>query len=456
MENKDDYDWNDYGQDIAEHMIPWAVCAGVALLLFVLSLLIWLFKCLFQCCCKCCRNKSNSSSLFMLRFCVGSSFALVAGVMVCVSLAVHFADNSYESYMQGECAAYRSTYTLQHGTDKQSDNWLGIEPAIDSLNLLKDEFHNNYADYTNENWKGTEWLTITTGYELEAYLSSYYNEHKDDTILSPYPEDSADTELTPSYVNKLGPTTVKDSYTGLIESEMNEQLLPAILYLYSMKALTLYIETQLSTIDDSLKTAIQNLQDFDEDVTQIADDVQNWVLDYDDDATSAWRWFTVACVLLGWCTMLIFLLTICILNLHTYRAARLFCCGWLIFAFIGVLAAVLCALLATGSYVIDDTCDFSSELVTTDGLYKYDYLIPSRSAEYLDVCFNQDGDLASYLGLDIFLDYVDQLLQYYQDLKDLNLSEEDLTIYDSVNTNLNKVTFSTDPNNYENLCRCYR
>ena len=184
--------------------------------------------------------------------------------------------------------------------------------------------------------------------------------------------------------------------------------------------------------------------------------MQNWVLDYDDDATSAWRWFTVACVLLGWCTMLIFLLTICILNLHTYRAARLFCCGWLIFAFIGVLAAVLCALLATGSYVIDDTCDFSSELVTTDGLYKYDYLIPSRSAEYLDVCFNQDGDLASYLGLDIFLDYVDQLLQYYQDLKDLNLSEEDLTIYDSVNTNLNKVTFSTDPNNYENLCRCYR
>ena len=361
------YDWEDYASDLVEQMIPWAVLAGIALLLFVASVLIWCFKCLFSCCCKCCRNKNSSSSKVMLNICVVASFVLVAGVLVCIGLSVSYIDNSFQGYMQGECATYKTTYTLKYGTDRPTDNWIGLSEAIDNLELVRDELKYNYTKYTEKNWQDTEWLT-TDPESLQTGLALYYAKHQGDQILSPNPRDDPDTTITPSYVNDLGPNTEDSTYTGKIQTEMTDELFATILTLYAVKEVTTRAESELNTAISTLQSAIDQLDSFENDVDEIQDKIQDWILDNEDEAVMAWRWFTVACVILGWFTLLILLLTVCIISLHTYKAAKLFCCGWLVFAIIGVLTAVLCAVLAAGSYVTSDSCDFSSELITTEGL----------------------------------------------------------------------------------------
>lgn len=439
----DGYDWNDYASDMVEQMIPYAVLAGVALLLFVLSAMIWCFKSLFSCCCKCCRNKNRASSKFMLNICVLTSFLLVAGVLVCIGLSVNYVDNSFQSYMQAECATYKTTYTLKYGTDKSSDNWVGLSEAIDDFELVRDELAKNYVYYTEKNWKGTDWLTLEPE-NLKASLAAYYAKHANDKILSPNPRDAEGTTLTPSYVNNLGPTTDGSTYTGKILTEMNKDLFPTIVALKSLKEVTILAESQVDDAVLSLQYAIDQLTEFEDDVNEIEDHIKDWFLDYEDEATMGWKLFTLACVILGWLTLLILLLTLCIVSLHTYKAAKLFCCGWLAFALIGVLTAVLCAMLAGGSYVTSDSCDFSSELITTEGLCnlyidKYDYLIPETAAMYLDVCFNQDGDLIRTLHLEQLVATIELIVSYYNFLLDLDITYDSLTKYDSVQENQDKI-----------------
>lgn len=70
---------------------------------------------------------------------------------------------------------------------------------------------------------------------------------------------------------------------------------------------------------------------------------------------------------------------------------------------------------------------------------KYDEVIPSDTAVYLNVCLNEDGDLAEYLGITPYIKATNQLLDEYNEMSTYNYNITHLTHIVSLEVNRDKL-----------------
>lgn len=174
MKNSDSYDWQDYAQDTVIVIIPWAICAVVALILWIIP------GCISACCACCCRKKVSKAPTFLnkiLLFVI--SGALLLGALVCASIDVAYLDDAYEGYNQAQCAAYRMPYEIVYGTEYKESTWIGLIESIDLVDEVIDLLETDYVEATNETFDDTDWLDDQpedSEDAIEEYYGTYNNE----------------------------------------------------------------------------------------------------------------------------------------------------------------------------------------------------------------------------------------------------------------------------------------
>eukprot|EP00360_Condylostoma_magnum_P000399 CAMPEP_0168314832 /NCGR_PEP_ID=MMETSP0210-20121227/9551_1 /TAXON_ID=40633 /ORGANISM="Condylostoma magnum, Strain COL2" /LENGTH=70 /DNA_ID=CAMNT_0008285215 /DNA_START=1157 /DNA_END=1369 /DNA_ORIENTATION=- len=67
---------------------------------------------------------------------------------------------------------------------------------------------------------------------------------------------------------------------------------------------------------------------------------------------------------------------------------------------------------------MNDSCYFSDDLLSPTGLYQYDDIISDElTSDYLNICFNKNGNLTDILDLDLALSFANFLNDDYTKLK---------------------------------------
>jgi hypothetical protein len=171
MKNSDSYGWDDYAKDTAYIIIPWAIAAVIALILWILP------GCISACWACCCKKKKDEKPSFLTRIVLFTlSGALLVGALICASLNVAYLDDAYEGYNQAQCAAYRMPYEIVYGTDYKKSTWIGLNDSIDLIDEVIDLLEGEYVEATDETFDKTDWLDDQPD-QVDEEIDSYYEEY---------------------------------------------------------------------------------------------------------------------------------------------------------------------------------------------------------------------------------------------------------------------------------------
>mmetsp|Transcript_29385 Transcript_29385/g.29119 ORF Transcript_29385/g.29119 Transcript_29385/m.29119 type:complete len:399 (+) Transcript_29385:973-2169(+) len=135
------------------------------------------------------------------------------------------------------------------------------------------------------------------------------------------------------------------------------------------------------------------------------------------------------------------ILTLTIVLLGLYRHAKFLHCCWIFFGLLGVLGFIATTLIVGASVGLHDSCRFAKDAITTKGLHEYTVLFPEDTADYLNVCFNEDGDLAKYLNLTEELSYAYTILNMSSEFQHYDINATYLTTFESIKINEKAASF---------------
>jgi hypothetical protein len=237
----------------------------------------------------------------------------------------------------------------------------------------------------------------------------------------------------------LGPPTVLATYTGAIEYEVDYKLGSVIDILKEIKDTSTTSVSNMDDIISTLKSSKDSLITFKYGMDEVHSNLVKWLIDNDDTIEYGWKGLSLGFMLMILLAQTTLLILLAVIFLRLSKLSRTLYWSWCGSGFTAVLGFLLGAVMVGCSVVLYDYCDFSKDVTTSDGLRKYDTIIPSDSAEYLDVCFNGDGDLAEYLYIDDVLAFANELLYYYGNLTTYDLNADYLRNISSLALNEAKV-----------------
>lgn len=428
MKTSSSYSWSDYAESLLDAVIPWIAFACLALLIFILAIIIRFIKAV------CCKSKVKLRSDMIKNICVGFFFIVTFLSMGCCAYIIHYADSTYQSYMQLQCTSGRIPYGLLNGNLKE--NWLGLSRAHDDLNRLVDIIETNYTILTQVLWDDTNWLE-TAPNDFSNALNRYFNNYSDSKVASPNPLGSSNVEL--SYINNLGGPNKINTYTYAINTEYNTRIYSSYLVFSEFKAADIYSTTQIDTVIDGINSAQKSLDQFIKGNKEVNDNIESWIVDNRKDAKDGWRIFSLVHVLIGWFICVGTLVTISAQALNKPKLANGLCCYWVFAGLFSVFGFILCTALLSFGIVSNDSCGLIGSLMTPDGLKDYTVIVPDYIYEYMNICLNGDGDIDAVLGLnETFEDYAQLLKAEDYIYTQLGINSE-LEDFESISTNWEQI-----------------
>ena len=121
------------------------------------------------------------------------------------------------------------------------------------------------------------------------------------------------------------------------------------------------------------------------------------------------------------------------------------CCFWLFTGMIAVVGFLASAGTLAVGLITNDSCGLFNDLFTTQGVNTYNIIIPGNVSVYINTCLNGNGDVASLINLNQFLNLI-QMMSY----DNLTLANNPASIalgdFSSMNDNKAKVKFPIDYN----------
>mmetsp|Transcript_8436 Transcript_8436/g.16794 ORF Transcript_8436/g.16794 Transcript_8436/m.16794 type:complete len:734 (-) Transcript_8436:2343-4544(-) len=407
MRNSSSYNWEDYAQDTAMIIIPWAICAVVALILWVIP------GCISACCACCCKKKVAKAPSFMTKiilFLVAG--ALLMGALVCASIDVAYLDDAYEGYNQAQCAAYRMPYEITYGTEYKDSTWIGLIESIDLIDEVIDLLETDYVSATDDTFDDTDWLDDQPD-EVNDQIEDYYEEYTGEEVDTPDPNDAGD-KIATYYTSILGPPSLAATYTGTMAYEVDYKLGSLIEVMKEIKDTSTTSVDNMKDIIEVLKTSKSSLKEFKDGMDEVHSNLKKWLIDNRDSVEYGWKGISLSLLLMIVMIQTTLLVLLAVVFLRLRSLSGTFYWSWCGAGFTAVIGFLLSAILVGFCVVLYDYCDFSKDVTTTEGLHEYDHIIPSESADYLNVCFNEDGNLAEYLNIDETLAFANELLDYYK------------------------------------------
>ena len=406
------YSWSDYGTHVVHAMLPWIAFFALVLLLWVLSFVVIVVR---SCCCRG-RIKQGGKGV-----CVIITMVLCLAVMGMGAACLVFTDMLYQGVQQSECAAYRLTNDLQDGTLGRGGTFIGLTTAQNDLASLPSQLQ-DYDTKTDQVWVDTDWLD-TDPEQLLAQIQAYQAAFKD-TLSVSNPDPSSTTAMIPTIYGQNFELAISQ-----LNSDISKQIGLVDVSLSTLKSTTEDSKSDIQDLLNNVDTAQASLQNFSDGVEKLHSNMNKWFLHHSDAVQSGWTGLLLCFGYLIVTGMLCFLLTSCVLATRAQGKRGCYYLIWLLFGVTAAGGAALAMFLVGGSIIMKDACGVTDNLSTTEGLQRYDYLIPSKVEPFLNLCFNGNGDVTDYLGL----------------TADLSLFTSLITQVNSVLTELNNVSLTSFP-----------
>ena len=359
----------------------------------------------------------------------------VLATMLCVvtaGYAVIVNDYFYESYIRGECAASR---IIQHSLQGNNENgWIGLEQGVQEMQEIVQFLEENFDASTQSTWGASDWMTSAVP-SISQELTYYYEKYYDMGVLSPNPLDDYFTKIKTYYTSHLGPASQKDTFTGLILTEINQKLRETIKTLTSIKDSAIVIDQSLDSHLELLSHSIEDLDGFKVALGELGGRHLVKVNERFENTKRQWYYFTLAGLGLVLVPMLALLLVTWIsLNEEWTKYQCLY----------GPCVLVSCACLLTSLLItsvismgmtMKDTCEVLGEVEQEKGLYEYEDFLTTRATDYLNICINKQGNLVEYLELDENLSFLGHLRLLREKIKMMHMDVSTLTKYRSLTIN---------------------
>lgn len=426
MINNDGYGWSDYSQSLIDSTLPWIAFGCFAFVVLILAIVI---RCLKYMCCK---QKIKEKAETIKNICVGVSLIVTLLAVGCCCFIIYFSDATYQSYLQLECASGRIPYALTNGAGSP---WMGLVPAKNSISNSSATFDSSYESDTFTLWENSGWLD-SADKNFNNSISNY-EQYSETNVSSPNPNNH---NLVPtSFTQQLGPSNDTGSYSGKIVTEYYLRIGSILSNITLLKNETNGLSP--SSVTSQLDEVSSQLSIYNQGISSIQSDVENWLINNENNVQIYWKWFGLGIVAWGWFITFGALITITAQALHKPRLANGLCCFWLSAGIVAVLGfAATTATLAVG-IVTNNICDLSNDLFTTEGLKEYNYIIPEKSVDYLNLCLNQDGDLYSFLNIADGVSSIVDINTTYTKILDSSISYK-LSQFDSIAINQEQIQIS--------------
>ncbi|OMJ74796.1 hypothetical protein SteCoe_26212 [Stentor coeruleus] len=317
--------------------------------------------------------------------------------MIFCSILIYYSDQNYQSLQQVQCATGRIPYTMLNGN--YIKNWIGLKKSLENCLKISLVLENYYENSTQTLWLGTEkWLTPIF---FPSVLYKYYTSFKDKKVTNPNP--LAKTQVPLDYITNLGPQDINTSYTGIIQLEYEQKLQNIVNIFFELKIVSVSVLDNLDSVLEGYKDLEEKFYMFYDGIKKVDMNIYTWIIDHQELIQSSWCGVAFGIVVWGWFINSGVLLAFYIQIMSKPEFLYGLCCFWV---FMG-LASVVGFLATTGSLavglVVRDSCGLIDDILTTDGIKKYNILIPGDIGNYIDVCLNGNGDLQQTLNLTEFL-----------------------------------------------------
>jgi hypothetical protein len=429
MDGDDDYSWDDYARDTALIVVPWAALA-------VLAMLIWLVPGSIR---RCCKVKSEPSVRVKVGLLIATG-VMLSGAMVFASVNLKFLDDAYEGYQQAQCAAYRVPYDVVYGSSYNKTTWGGLDYCIDLLQEIIVLLDSEYTPASEIAFANTTWLELQPE-ETYAEIFRYYWVYKNLTVESPDPTQPG-SSISTEYTYDLGPPNQLLTYTGSIYEEVRTKLGPLIFLLKEIKETSLTSLYFMGYINNTLSATETALIDLRQDMDKLHNNIVTWLIDHRSQAKATWLFLSFSSLLIVAMGLTIVMSLAMVVQFRVKKLTASLYSSWYIAGLASIIGLVLMAYMVGISVVMYDYCELGEDVTTTEGLSKYDNLVPSTAVRYLNVCFNGDGNLAKYLHIDEYLVFVNLLLKFYTQLSKLDIDRDYLTDLVSLAYNQDKIASS--------------
>ena len=434
-DDKDD-DYKKYVFKYAYHILPLLIILGIG----ILSLLGWLVCCICVCkkcsCCVCkvpkCKTPATVLSII--------SYVIVAVISF---YALVEQNKVFSGLADIECSVLRFTDDVLEGeTNKFPPYWAGIDKISSILTQFKTKIHNfDPADITNlEDLKSeintkksafesqledTNTLGIYTGYKASIGTNNYQLD-----LANQFGDCSSAGTQQPNSVCKLW----LDEYANIYDSANNN--------MNAVSGTSGTTPGYLSSIiggnaETEFETSIQKIGELKTEFNSLKQLISDQIIEKADDIDKKGKlvytlFFTFLMIFCAAIIVFMFLLCLCSGELCT----NLTCCQcfckfflhffWNLFALIMFVLFMGGCLFTISGTLGDDLVNVISYLTSKDNLEGDDTIILGNVKQYLNQCFNYDGNILTQLGLySSEMDNFEQLKKAQIELEELKTQFND-------------------------------
>ncbi|MCQ2817084.1 MAG: hypothetical protein MJ252_07450 [archaeon] len=435
--------------------IPKPLMTLIIIIAFLpVCVLTWIF---FWICCLCgCgifKKKDAGECFKLIVFFLAICF--FSGVIV-ASIASFATSRKFVKHINSlTCSFAKFYYHAEFGENTtETPRWIGLDDIVTMANRTRDQIE-IIKDHHTETFKDMDSLIAQNEsyYNTLVEMGTTYNRIK---LVSP----DEDGTVTPKYANEFNyhpgdPITEDSTYLDKIANEYIEKLVYPITILKTYRDSTADLDTQSKEIIENMETISKSAAQLQKSMDDIGSKTFTSIKDYRETANK--RIFLFFQVLFGM-FMAFAVILLVVLVLYTCTQCCLFkfllLILWnILLAFI-VLGFTVCLLFGILS-------EASAQLPAAVGeVLTYDYLtnesskihIDNESANLLDICLNQDGDLATGMNIsfasiekidELYL-VMDNLTKVIEDIEELDTSEAIKNSISGMNEYHNDYSLVTD------------
>jgi len=301
---------------------------------------------------------------------------------------------------------------LIEGSSTQSDRWVGLDPLIEKMQIVFDNFNpTTFATlavtYPATTTVADSALVTAASATATAVVSSFYNDFDDSSV--PNPDPVLGGTYMPSYIDDLA--TTRDDIIDEIESksdtfaEASLNISTSLIELSAGSVLTLPIQ---GTINNQLDDASESSRQF-----------SNWTVDggssaknaVDATAGSLFAVFAVDLVLSVGSFLSILLLW---KGVQFFR--KIINCSWCLIILFTIFGFALSTVLFPAGLVLVESCEVADKIATDSTFFNtfFDKYMPEQryetSREIMYDCFFGDGEVLETLNVRQYFTTFDPLL----------------------------------------------
>ena len=412
--------------DIKDNFIQYlshAVPAFMFLILGILSVVAWLFFGFFCCCncCCCCCCKEEKCKLTFLVVPLIFDFAIIIS---CIA-GIFSADKMFTGLADVECSLMKFFSEINSGENRQNDvKWLGFKEIERTFENIKNKI--NEIKEEKEVELNEKYMELNENKEeFISYLTESYK-----SMLDPFDPDSP-IIFDIKYLVYIGQENTLDKLDiGVIDVlynygplktdgkflyKLNEQyeLMTNEGDIYLNKAYNNFRNIlsgdSVSQMMDSSKEKIEEIH---KSINNMKEKVSKYVIEYSDPIESYGKYIV----------KIIYILIIALAGFSAFCVILMYitaedccygkcCCGkafsktlshisWNLMSFAMICSFIICGMVFLLSYLGKDLIKIISIIFGEKNLYsRKPILIKGDVADYLNICFHNDGDLGYLLGI---------------------------------------------------------